>query len=477
MQNRLLLLHLFSVPVLALVARIESAEAAPKRPNVVLIISDDQAWTDYGFMSHPHIATPNLDRLAAQSLTFRRGYVPSSLCCPSLASIITGRYPHQHKVTSNDPPNPHGLTGAEFQKSPEFEAGREVMNHYMDATPTLPRLLVENGYLALQTGKWWQGHYRRGGFTHGMTQGGRHGDDGLAIGRKTMQPIYDFIADARTQDKPFFVWYAPMMPHDPHTPPERLFDKYRDKTPSPHVARYWAMVEWFDETCGQLLDYLDREHLADDTIVAYVTDNGWIQSLDRPQYAPKSKQSPYDGGLRTPIMIRWPGHVRPRESPAVVSSIDLCPTLLKACGIAAPDGLPGINLLDDSAVAARKAVFGECFTHNAVDLEKPAANLRWRWVIADNWKLIVPAPQNESKAKVELYDLGADSTEEKNLAESEPARVSRLRELLDDWWPGFAKRTRRNNKPNGTSFQFARSAFGSARSRHPSLGLLEIRGY
>ena len=269
-----------------------------------------------------------------------------------------------------------------------------------------------------------------------MTQGGRHGDDGLAIGRKTMQPIYDFIADARKQDRPFFVWYAPMMPHDPHTPPDRLLDKYLEKSPSPHVARYWAMVEWFDETCGQLLDYLDREHLADDTIVAYVTDNGWIQSLDRPQYAPKSKQSPYDGGLRTPIMIRWPGRVPPRESSAVVSSIDLCPTLLKACGIAAPHGLPGVNLLDDSAVAARKAIFGECFTHNAVDLENPAANLRWRWVIADNWKLIVPAPQNESNAKVELFDLSADPTEEKNLADSEPARVTRLRESLDGWWPG-----------------------------------------
>ena len=81
---------------------------AAERPNIVMIISDDHAWTDYSFMGHPHVATPHLDRLARESLTFRRGYVPSSLCCPSLASIITGLYPHQHKVTSNDPPLPPG---------------------------------------------------------------------------------------------------------------------------------------------------------------------------------------------------------------------------------------------------------------------------------------------------------------------------------------------------------------------------------
>jgi uncharacterized sulfatase len=196
------------------------------------------------------------------------------------------------------------------------------------------------------------------------------------------------------------------------------------------------MVEWFDETCGQLLDYLDREQLADDTIVAYVTDNGWIQSLDRPQYAAKSKQSPYDGGLRTPIMIRWPEKISPRASEAVVSSIDLCPTVLAACGVPAPSDLHGVSLLDDRAVSARRAVFGECFTHNAVDLETPAANLRWRWVVAGGWKLIAPAPQNEPSATVELYNLDSDPKEEDNRAESETTRVAQLRELLDKWWPG-----------------------------------------
>ena len=145
------------------------AAARSRPPNIVLIISDDHGWTDYGFMGHPHIRTPNLDRLASQSLTFKRGYVPSSLCCPSLASIITGQYPHQHKVTSNDPPLPTGRRRGD--RSGRSPTGRERMNRFMDAAPTLPRLLGERGYLSFQTGKWWQGDFRRGGFTHGMTKG------------------------------------------------------------------------------------------------------------------------------------------------------------------------------------------------------------------------------------------------------------------------------------------------------------------
>ncbi len=406
---------------------------AAEKPNVVMIISDDHAWTDYSFMGHPHVKTPNIDRLAAQSLTFPRAYVPSSLCCPSLASIITGKYPHQHGVTSNDPPNPENLKPLDFQKSQSFEEGREIYNQYMDAQKTLPRTLVANGYLALQTGKWWQGDFTRGGFTHGMTKGGRHGDGGLDIGRKTMRPIYDFIADARKQEKPFFVWYAPMLPHDPHNPPQRLLDKYIDKTPSIHIARYWAMVDFFDETVGDLLTHLDKEGLAKNTVVVYVTDNGWIQSPDNPKYAPRSKQSQYDGGLRTPIMLRWPEKVAAARNDTVISSLDIYPTLLAACGVPVPDGMPGVNLLEPAAIAARKAVFGDCYTHNSKDLKKPAASLLWRYVIEDNWKLIVPHAPNQP-GEPELYNLKDDPMEQSNQASNEAERVKQMTVALDAWW-------------------------------------------
>lgn len=411
-----------------------AASAAEAPPNIVMIISDDHLWSDYGFMGHAHIQTPNLDRLAKESLTFSRGYVPSSLCCPSLASMITGLYPHQHKVTSNDPPIPKGMAKKQLNKSPLFDEGRELMSRHLEEAGTLPKMLASRGYLSLQTGKWWQKSYTRGGFTHGMTKGGRHGDEGLDIGRKTMQPIYDFMADAQKQQKPFFVWYAPMMPHDPHTPPDRLFAKYKDKAPSEHVAKYWAMVEWFDETCGELLKHIDDNGMKENTIVVYLADNGWITDPQTGRYAEKSKQSQYDGGLRTPIMVRWPGHVQPMMSRHLAQSIDLAPTLLKAAGLTPKPAMQGIDLLDEKAVNSRTTIYGDCFTHNAVDLNVPSSSLRWRWIIDGNLKLIVPHKANQPDDVIELYDLKADPTEEKNLAAEQPAKLAELGAKLDQWW-------------------------------------------
>jgi uncharacterized sulfatase len=297
--------------------------------------------------------------------------------------------------------------------------------------------LGQHGYVSFQAGKWWLDNFATGGFTHGMTtgdpkKGGRHGDEGLDIGRKTMQPVLDFIRQAKGDGKPFFVWYAPMLPHQPHNPPERLLARYRAQAPNEHVAKYWAMVEWFDETCGQLLDFLDRQSLASNTLVLYVADNGWIQSPAGGFV--RSKLSPYDAGLRTPIILRWPQHVKPRRSDALAMSIDLHPTVLAALAIERPADLPGVNLLDEAAVAARKTICGECFLHTYVDLDRPAANLRWRWIIDGDWKLIVPHGAEAVKAGPELYNLTADPHEKTDLAGREADRVGALRRRLDAWW-------------------------------------------
>ncbi len=426
------LLGLLLAVAALVVSRANAADT--KLPNVVLIVSDDHAWTDYSFMGHDQIKTPHLDKLAAQSMTFRRCYVPSSLCCPSLATIITGLHPQQHKVTSNDPPIPMGVKPGEFQKSAAFADGREVMNRHLEAVPTLPRVLGAQGYLSLQTGKWWQGNFKRGGFTHGMTKGLRHGDEGLEIGRKTMQPIFDFISTAKSEQKPFMVWYAPMMPHDPHTPPERLLAKYRDKTPSLHVAKYWAMVEWFDETCGQLLDHLDQQGVADNTIVIYVTDNGWIQNPEAPRYAARSKRSPYDGGLRTPLMVRWSSKIKPQMRDDLVMSLDIMPTLLAAIGQKPTAQMQGLNLLDDNAVKARTTIQGACFTHNAVDLNDPRRNVENRWIIDGDFKLIVPGSNPTEPQRPELFDIKSDPFEKSDLSAQQPEVMKRLTAKLDAWW-------------------------------------------
>jgi uncharacterized sulfatase len=307
------------------------------------------------------------------------------------------------------------------------------MNKYMEAAPTLPRILGRHGYVSFQAGKWWQGNYTRGGFTHGMTRGERHGDDGLTIGRKTMQPVFDFIDASKKDGKPFFVWYAPMMPHNPHNPPKRLLEKYQDKTPSIHVAKYFAMCEWFDETVGQLLEHLDKQGIAENTIVVFMADNGWIQDPEKEEFAERSKQSPNEGGIRTPIMIRWLGKVPPRMADEPISSIDIATTFLKAVGIERPKMMQGIDLLDDAAVKSRGPVFGECYTHTAVDLTKPESSLRWRWVVDADWKLILPSP-NESNSKPALYNLSRDPHEQTDLSSQDPDRVKALAGKIDGWW-------------------------------------------
>ncbi len=427
-----------------------TSAAEEPRPNVVLLISDDQGWPDYGFMGHPHIQTPHLDRLAAEGLTFPRGYVPTSLCRPSLASIITGYYPHQHRLVGNDPPPPPDLVGrpmGEVRRDPRYLEIRNRFIQHIDRVPTLPRLLGELGYLSHQSGKWWEGHYSRGGFTHGMThgdrtRGGRHGDDGLSIGRQGMEPIFDFIDDAVSQEKPFFVWYAPFLPHTPHNPPERLLNRYREVAPSLGVARYWAMCEWFDETCGELLEFLDERQLASDTIVLFVCDNGWNEPVDPSDRlsggigGPGAKRSPYDLGLRTPVMIRWPGQIEPRvDAETLVNSIDLAPTILAAVGQEPAPEMQGLNLLAPELLETREAVFGDVYEHDVQDLDDPLASLRYRWVVRGEYKLILPNPPRVPDGEVALFHVIEDPHEEHNLADDKPELVSELTRLIDEWLP------------------------------------------
>ncbi|MBI5690310.1 MAG: sulfatase [Verrucomicrobia bacterium] len=443
-----------------------SSAAVATPPNIVFIISDDHAWTDYGFMGHPQIETPQLDRLAARSAAFTRGYVPTALCRPALATLATGMYAFQHKISGNDPsflPEMLAPAGAAKGKGKGKAAGepaayqalREKLISQYDRQPSLVKLLTSQGYLSHQSGKWWEGGFRRGGFTHGMTRGfplpgGRHGDDGLKIGREGLEPVLQFINLALSEKKPFFLWYAPFMPHTPHTPPDRLFQKYKAKgISSDHVARYYAMVEWFDETCGQLLGHLEAKGVTSNTLVVYIADNGWIQDPTGPGFAPRSKQSANEGGIRQPILFSWPGVITPgRRGEQLCSSIDIVPTALAAAGLSAPSVLPGLNLLPilkSGAPTPRREVFGETYAHDVANIDRPEDTLVHRWVIEGRWKLLLtydgavsaryasanPRPEK----RPQLYDLIADPHENTNLARQNPAVVARLAARLQEWWP------------------------------------------
>ena len=426
-----------------------AAQADDTRPpNIVLILSDDQAWTDYGFMGHPEIRTPNLDRLAEQSLVFERGYVTAPLCRPSLASIVTGLQPFDHGITGNDVDRYNDRARLDIPVKEAFH------KH-----PSVVKLLTENGYLAHQSGKWWEGSYRDGGFTHGMTHGdparkGRHGDEGLKIGREGMAPVTEFIDLAVAEDRPFFVWYAPFLPHTPHNPPKRLLDKYRKPGRANDVARYFAMCEWFDETCGQLLDHLGKAGVRDNTLVFYICDNGWVStsvnSADPEQkkwskYALRSKASPFENGIRTPVMISWPAQVEPGHSDALAQSIDFFPTVAAAAGLEATAGLPGIDLLDPAARAGRDAVYGVTHAVHNMTVGNPDDTLLYLWTVNGDWKLMrryLGADNSKyvvingwDRQPVRLYNLAEDPHERNDVSAAHPQKVRELVDAIEAWHP------------------------------------------
>ncbi len=409
-----------------------------ERPNIVLLISDDQSWTDYSFTGHAHIQTPRIDKLAAQGLTFTHGYTTAPLCSPALASIATGLYPYQHGILGNDPV----FSSAERKYSAEWM--QERMEYYQpvisnfEELETIADVLGENGYTSFQTGKWWPGNYATGGFDEGMThgdpaRGGRHGDEGLEIGREGLDVVYRFIDSAEEQNKPFYVWYAPFLPHTPHNPPDSLREKYLPVAPTEAVANYWAMCEWFDITCGQLIDYVEQKGLTKNTLFVFVCDNGWIQDPGRPnRYAPRSKREPYEMGIRTPIIFSWDGKIEPEfNTKNPVSSIDIATTIYDICDIEPPAGLQGINVLDTTALNNRELIFAETFAHDFTTID---SSLYYRIAIDFPWKLILPDKTNKPEAETELFNIEKDPHEKENLAGNFPGIVKELEREIENWY-------------------------------------------
>lgn len=453
---------------------VSSRAHSEKPPNVVLIISDDQTYTDFGFMGNDDVVTPNLDRLAEQSARYVNGYVPSSVCRPSLVSILTGRYPHQHGVYFNHPPPGFAtLTKSPAIGKAEFDSLRERAASLIRSQPTIPRRLAAAGYRCFQTGKYWEGHWRNAGFTEGMTiaeptpdakYGNKtlangdvvahgNGDCGLSIGRETMQPIYDFIDDCG--DTPFFVWYAPFLPHTPHDSPKEYFDLYEARTDVPkHRVPYYAAISQFDDTVGDLVSFVEQRGQAENTIFVFVVDNGWEPDAGRYRSASRewdhtkrSKRAPFDFGLRTPILVRWDSRTKSATHEAPVSSIDLLPTIFAATGLAnRPDEFPGRNLwpsaIGQKTLDAKLAVFGEIYPGDASSLGHPERNVAHRWIRKGNLKLITTHKQGALQswgnylAGDALFDVVEDPTESRNLVGEREfeAAVGNLRKELNDWW-------------------------------------------
>ena len=450
-----------------------------EHPNICCIIADDHAWTDFGFMGNERVHTPNLDRLASRSARFTNGYVPSSVCRPSLVSLLTGLYPHQHGIHFNH--GPPGNTGYNRMTSAdEYVKTRQREFKLIRGQKTLPGILQAGAeYRCFQTGKFWEGHWRNGGFTEGMTIfkapprsqtfGGirklasgeivahGNGDVGLQIGRVTMQPIYDFIDDCTASETPWFVWYAPYLPHQPHDSPKRFYDLARSRPGvKDHELPYFASIAQFDETVGQLIQYVSKQSQLRNTVFVFVSDNGWRPDGSLPRKQPeefvhtvRSKRAPFDDGLRTPILIRWDGVIAPATWESPVSSIDLMPTLLSIVNVAENDHprLPGVDLLPICGGQLKpdgnRPIFGEIYPGNATSLSNPSEDIAYRWIRQANLKLIEPHKQADGSGPwgghlrtTALFDVKADPFERhdlSNLAEYKQD-IARLRTHLDRWW-------------------------------------------
>lgn len=447
MVNRLS--ELFCIAGLAgfAVALTPNARAgAPQRPNFVLIISDDQDYTHFGFMGHKLARTPTLDSLAEAGAVFPVAHLPMSRCRPALASLLCGRHPHQSGVYFN------------------YGSGA------LSATSSLPSLLKEAGYATFAQGKYWEGDPRRMGFTHGPGY-----DRGFV--RRDQTALFEFLDNVG--DRPFFIWYAPLLPHTPHNPPERfrrLFDPGGIPVPPWMTAladefrrleaTSMAMEAWLDDGVSQLMDKLRQLKLERNTMIIFLVDNGWANGL-------VSKGSPFEMGLRTPIVLTWPNHIKAGQRlPNLVSALDLMPTILDLAGLPIPESCGGRSLrplLEGRPVEWRQALLGAIYPAVATPGdERPERDVyalyartpRWKYILyvqdlrADRnsyfrIKHILTEFPQRNRGDQALYDLEADPFELNDLA-ARPEHRDRLaafqRQVLE-WWEATGGKPLRGLRP------------------------------
>jgi uncharacterized sulfatase len=338
--------------VLAALLALVGCGADAERPNIVLVIADDQAWNDFGFMGSAYARTPNIDRLAAEGTLFTHGFNTASVCRPSLRTLLTGLHPHQWRHRAIELRN-RGIVAPDA----------ELIRHFA----TLPRILAERGYASFEGGKFWEADHLSAGFTHGMQAPGDDpswGGQGRYLGREPMTPLYDFIDENRAS--PFFIWFAPMLPHYPHDPPRSIVSTFDDTSVSPTARLYYANIVRLDDLVGELLERLDATGLRERTLVVLLADNGWDQTPDHLRAGiedgPRGKKTIYEIGFRTPIILHWPGRIRGGERRGeLVSTVDVFPTLLDYAGASAPPDRPGHSLrplLEGGAAWPRKSVIG-----------------------------------------------------------------------------------------------------------------------
>jgi len=404
-------------------------EPAP-RPNIVLVISDDQGWADFGFMGSEIARTPHMDSIATEGVVFTHGFNTSSACRASLQTLLTGYSPLRFRTRAEQLIEAHEARGEGGLREVEIIAEMQ----------TLPRLLERAGYASFQAGKYWEGTWRNGGFSAGMKdrlnkpwEGGKKqllaaaGGPSTEFGRESLDPMWRFIDEDRGES-PFFVWFAPMLPHVPHdAPPEfrAIYEGEAAASLSPSALGYFANVSRLDARVGELLEGLERRGLRRDTLVVLLSDNGWQQeagvdwSGTKLGGGPRAKFSLYELGFRTPIVFSWPARLSERHVRSeLVSTEDVFSTVLDILELPAPSGRDGISLwpiLRGAPGPHRRAMVAS-MPDGALRRDK-----RWSLV----W--------HEPSGNVELYDMEKDPDQHTDIAADHPDVVDTFRNEITRW--------------------------------------------
>jgi N-acetylgalactosamine-6-sulfatase len=420
---------------------------AAGRPNVIFILADDLGWGDLGCYGHPQIRTPNLDRLAREGTLFTQFYVCGSVCSPSRCAFFTGQYPARHRI--------HG-----HYATPQQNEARGMSQFLDPAVPNVAALLKRVGYATAHVGKWHLGSNSGGpepdkyGFDFVGTgeRGGAGGPANDPYFRAKSTAIFvdetlKFIETNR--EKPFYVQLWTLVPHATLNPTEEQLAAYPRLQPGgknfPHRSAaqiFNASVTDLDAQIGRLMTRLEELGLADKTLIAFSSDNGPedIHILNAGHSGVGSagafrgrKRSLYEGGVRVPFIVRWPGHVPSGriDDKSVVAGCDLLPTVCKLAGAEVPQdhALDGEDVSDVLMGASRP--------------RKTALYWNWRFRIAGevfhhspmlavrdgDFKLLM----NPDGSRKELYDIPRDPTQLDNVADKHTELVARLSERLLDW--------------------------------------------
>jgi len=410
-----------------------------RRPNILFLLIDDMGWPDLACYGHKFHETPNIDRLAQQGMKFTDFYAATPVCSSTRSTIQTGQYSARTCITDFIPGH-----WRPFEKLivPPIE------HHLSPSIKTPGDALKEAGYATGYFGKWHLGsESAHGPDKHGYDVTARTigkefhaGRNRKAPGPKRIGLLTDqtlwFIENSR--DRPFFVTLSHHAVHIPLEADPDTIAKYRNKPkPAEGVNHpvYAAMTENLDESIGRILRKLDELKLADNTLVVFTSDNGGLRKIYTGVGEVVSTNAPlrdekgtiYEGGIRVPMIVRWPGVVKPRTTcgqPATTA--DLLPTFCQAADAPTPkqpiDGSSLVPLLRDScATLGRDAIY---FHYPHYHHSRPAGAIR-----AGDWKLI----EFFDGAPIELYNLRDDVGESTNLAAKMPDKAKQLQQMLADW--------------------------------------------